>query len=221
MWAILTRLARLPGQFQGFFSVNRHPDVHGWLNRHGPATQMLSLTPLDGMEGIFVKRLTRAALLIISIIGFVLVPIGTSAAAATTGAGTTRIAPQVSCSGYGCDGQPPDVSGCAATAITAEFAQIKDSTGRYLGQIQLRYSTACRTVWARILSVYRGSEYAAVVRNSDGTFEECFTDSFSSTLGAYSCFSTMLYDGGVTSFAVGDSPSSDNSVFYSNTTSSY
>jgi hypothetical protein len=125
-----------------------------------------------------------------------------------SGTDTQNVAPRVTCSGYGCDGQWPDISGCANTAITAESTTIYWGDNEAIGRIDLRYSTACRTVWARVLSYYDGGvgETATVIRNSDGADHSCYTYLYSQLLGAYSCYTEMLYDGGVTSFANGYSP---------------
>ena len=113
----------------------------------------------------------------------------------------------VSCSGRGCDGKDPVSSGCSSTAITAEDREIITSDGRGVtGVIQLRYSTACRTVWARIINSFTPSNSNAegsVFRNSDSNVESCLHLTYSSSLGNYSCYTAMLYDGGVTSYAVG------------------
>jgi len=126
-------------------------------------------------------------------------PVGTAAASSDA---PRSVTPHVSCNGYTCDGQWPDISGCGATAITAEIAPIYNN-GVVIGQIELCYSTACRTVWGRVSNWTALSETGEVVRNSDKAFQFCDTNYWSSTLGAYTCYTRMLYDGGVTSDAQG------------------
>ncbi|MFJ9908892.1 DUF2690 domain-containing protein [Streptomyces sp. NPDC101152] len=104
------------------------------------------------------------------------------------------------------DGQDPIAGGCASSAITAESAPIYRGDGAQVGTIQLRYSTSCRTVWARILSPAFSSGVAFVYRNTGGA-EGCpangNTLTWSSTLGAYTCYTPMLNDANVTSYADG------------------
>ena len=131
---------------------------------------------------------------------------------ATASAATTSAA--VSCSGYGCDGTDPSATGCAATAVTVETADAHEANGSGLeiGYVQLRYSTACRTVWGRMVAFYPAAGdpgyegYAGSFRNSDHLSEGCwtYTDDFSSTLDGYTCYSPQEYDGGVTSYAYAD-----------------
>jgi hypothetical protein len=49
----------------------------------------------------------------------------------------------------------------------------------------------------------------------------CDTHVYSSTLGAYSCYTKMLYDGGVTSFAQGWSPTPSGTLVIKGVTGSY
>jgi hypothetical protein len=114
--------------------------------------------------------------------------------------------PASATSGYGYDGQWPDISGCDSSAITAEQATIYQGNAT-IGYIQLRYSTTCRTAWARIISYYNNGvgEKAGIERNSDGKFYNCYTATAYSG-GGYSCYTQMVYDGGVSSYAWGWSP---------------
>lgn len=100
-------------------------------------------------------------------------------------------------------------SGCANTAITAEQHIITDDAGTTVGWAQLRYSTACRTLWGRVLATTSAWAYgsASVVRNSDGVVEYIgdpdVTLAWSSALGEYAAYSPMLNDANVTSYANG------------------
>jgi hypothetical protein len=102
------------------------------------------------------------------------------------------------------DGVDPISSGCAATAITAETASIRNAahTG-VIGYIDLRYSTHCRTVWGRVRTTATDSATAGLTRNSDSAHEYCGPSTWSSDLGAYSCYTPMLNDANVTSSASG------------------
>jgi Protein of unknown function (DUF2690) len=112
-------------------------------------------------------------------------------------------APAVTCSGHGCDFTDPETTGCANTAITAESANIYVS-GVKVGWIQLRYSTACRTVWARVVSPKYTNGGADVVPNTGGSSALCGPPlKYSSTAGGYSCYTAQIYDGGITSYAEG------------------
>jgi hypothetical protein len=53
---------------------------------------------------------------------------------------------QVTCSGDGCDGKDPAVTGCAADAYPVQTATLSTA------YVQLRYSPRCGTNWGRVLS---------------------------------------------------------------------
>ncbi|MFE7955636.1 DUF2690 domain-containing protein [Streptomyces sp. NPDC057413] len=99
------------------------------------------------------------------------------------------------------DYQDPISSGCANTATTARSTAVYVGSTR-VGTIELRYSTGCRTVWARVTSTGPYGD-AAVTRTSDWEWDHCDTLSYSSSLGAYSCYTNMLNDAGVESYAQG------------------
>lgn len=105
------------------------------------------------------------------------------------------------------DGQDPIATGCASSAITAESTPIYRGDGAQVGTIQLRYSTSCKTAWARILSPAYSTGVAYIYRNTGGA-EGCpssgNTLTWSSTLGAYTCYTRMLNDAGsITSYGWG------------------
>lgn len=103
------------------------------------------------------------------------------------------------------DGQDPEASGCASTAITAEQADISYN-GVTVGVVQLRYSTACRTVWSRV-EAYTSRwavGTAGVIRNSPASYEGWGNETpvpWSSSDGAYTAWTPMLDDADMTSFA--------------------
>jgi hypothetical protein len=129
--------------------------------------------------------------------------------------------PLVTCSNYGCDGWDPSQSGCSASASTPVPArQIYDHANRHLGQIELRYSSTCRTVWARVTNYISDAGNGFITR-TDGAQEACGISSWSTTMGGYSCYTPMLYDGGVTSFALGEDYDPYDGIWYTQTTGSY
>ena len=96
------------------------------------------------------------------------------------------------------DNKWPDETGCSNTAVT--IYTVSQATGK----LELRYSTACRTVWARI-TVYPNAlikdPQAWVVRNSDGRNNGGIVKISSPGDGSIVAFSEMLNDAGVTSYA--------------------
>jgi len=120
------------------------------------------------------------------------------------------------------DGADPIATGCANTAITAKASNIYNEGVTVIGQIQLRYSTACRTVWARILAY--DTPYQAtggVTRDTDLYTFYCHNPTWSSSLGAYSCFTKMLNDRNVTSYAYGYAAQYYGGTVFYNDTPSY
>ena len=114
------------------------------------------------------------------------------------------------------DDQWADETSCGNSAITARVATL--STGK----VELRYSTGCRTIWSRV-TVYRSAlivdPFAWAVRNTDGRhtagINKCYTDG----AGNFVCYSPMLNDAGVTSYAAGEWTSIDG--YHTTRTSSY
>lgn len=56
------------------------------------------------------------------------------------------------CSGTGCNGLFPDTSGCSTSGSQSILAQVLPASG----QVDLRYSGGCKTVWARTMNVDYG-----------------------------------------------------------------
>jgi hypothetical protein len=97
------------------------------------------------------------------------------------------------------DNQDPISSGCANTAITARSSAIYVG-GTQVGTIELRYSTSCRTVWGRVRS--NGPYgHAKVNRTSDWEWTYCDNLSWNSSMGQYACYTAMLNDVNVESYA--------------------
>lgn len=105
-----------------------------------------------------------------------------------------------------CDGVDPIDAGCASSAITADSAYITKNNHAY-ALVELRYSTECRTAWARTtllssLACVPGDDHCAtatIVRNSDGLSFSCHTPAGVGT----SCYTEQVNDAGVTSYAIG------------------
>lgn len=101
------------------------------------------------------------------------------------------------------DGTDPAATGCASTARTIDARNLNGGNAR----IELRYSSGCRTAWARItlqngMRCVPGADrcgLAQIVRNSDGQRYGCSTPAGTNT----SCYTRQVNDSGVTSFAEG------------------
>lgn len=120
-------------------------------------------------------------------------------AAGLTVAGTTTA------SAASVDGSDPQATGCANTAKTVSSAAIYDSGHTEIGYVELRYSTGCRTTWARVTSLIgynsdRGISETTITRNSDG---RSYTKTFSA-YGQTSVYTPQVNDAGVTSYAYGE-----------------
>lgn len=100
------------------------------------------------------------------------------------------------------DGQDPLATGCSSSALTMESAPVYRIDGTQTGTIELRYSTSCKTVWARLVSYY-SQGFATASRDQDGATYSCTSLTWSSSLNAYSCYSRMLNDYGMSSYAYG------------------
>ncbi|MET8584825.1 DUF2690 domain-containing protein [Streptomyces collinus] len=122
--------------------------------------------------------------------------------------GLSLIAATGGAQAYTYDGSDPSASGCASGATTVESAVVKNSHSTF-GTIELRYSTACHTAWARLTLNYTQSAcgnaaagYACasanVTRNNDGRTYRCTIHQ-----GETQCYTPMVYDKGLTSFAEG------------------
>ncbi|MFF0477759.1 DUF2690 domain-containing protein [Streptomyces sp. NPDC004284] len=105
------------------------------------------------------------------------------------------------------DNQDPNSSGCASTAITAKSSPIYVGSTQ-VGTIELRYSTSCRTVWGRVRSTGPYG-HATVTRTSDWEWNYCDNLSWNSSLGQYSCYTAMLNDTNVESYATGHASASN------------
>jgi hypothetical protein len=139
--------------------------------------------------------------------------------------------------GNWCNGTSPQDTGCAATSERAPGvapAYIYNGSSQ-VGYVELRFSKACRTTWARVFYYPGGmgskSYVSTGIYRSDSTSYSYFDGtcgyvcrdylSPSTTVGSYG---VQVYDGGYTSFAVGyicGSDSTCQTTYKMNFTGSY
>ena len=110
-------------------------------------------------------------------------------------AATTPQTTFAACSGYTCDGKDP--------AVYCNDGVTVASTGVGPAYLELRYSPTCRSVWARISNAgydpaSQLAGWAQIHRNSDGRAYRCSVYS-----GSTGCYTMMLNDANVTSYAEG------------------
>jgi hypothetical protein len=109
---------------------------------------------------------------------------------------------------YTYDGQDPSSTGCSSGASTVASAAMY-SGGYRVATIELRYSLSCHTGWARLtLEQTQGpcgnatAGYACpsgwITRNNDGRSYSCHIYQ-----NQHQCYTPMVYDKGLTSFAEG------------------
>jgi hypothetical protein len=104
------------------------------------------------------------------------------------------------------DGTDPSATGCANSSSTVESKYGKTANGITIVFVELRYSSSCRTTWARVTTVglpgcKPGVDFcglAIVHRNSDGKQYTCEIPS-----GGIGCYTKQVNDANVTSFAQG------------------
>lgn len=140
------------------------------------------------------------------------------------GLGLSLIATMGGAQAYTNDGNDPSAAGCAGDAKTVESATLKNSNMTF-GTIELRYSLKCHTAWARLTLNYtqyacgnasagEDCEHAYIVRNNDGRKYSCTI-----TKGQTQCYTPMVYDKGMTSYAAADADSSAAGTAYTRTAS--
>lgn len=81
-----------------------------------------------------------------------------------------EVVEQALCSGVACNGVDPNVTGCdvgASTLATKTFAQ---------GKLELRYSSTCKTKWAKVTRNDGARLSGAWVQTSSGTGKGTTTD---------------------------------------------
>ena len=110
---------------------------------------------------------------------------------------------------YTYDGADPASTYCGGTTSTPSSATITYSDGSYAGTISLRYNSGCRTVWAKITipnpqtpcgtgTTDHDCAKAVIHRDKDGAELSC-----SVPAGSTSCYTNMLNDANMTSYAYG------------------
>lgn len=74
----------------------------------------------------------------------------------------------------GCNGQDPEISGCAREAVTVDGSEILDrESGIVTGTVELRYARACQTNWVRVTRLCReGRHLQAYLRDEVGKIIE-------------------------------------------------
>ena len=98
--------------------------------------------------------------------------------------------PVGTCQGEGCTGQKPELTGCDRDARTIRTAAVVSrDTGKQVGTVELRWSAACQTDWARVTSGVGVAALAATVTRDDGTAEAI-------TFRGTSTWSPMVFVGG-------------------------
>jgi hypothetical protein len=106
------------------------------------------------------------------------------------------------------DNTDPIATGCNNTGQLVRSAPLANTSGAQQGRVFLYYSTACRTVWAKVVTDLPGDcitglpggaswcASAFIHRDSDNRQLQCTTPT-----GTRSCYTRQLNDAGVTSFA--------------------
>jgi hypothetical protein len=132
-------------------------------------------------------------------------------AAVLLGTGLLVAQPQAAfaagCSRYACDGQDPIKMGCDNVRTGSSVFVYSNSQSNFaIGTIELRYSATCRTAWAR-LSFWKewyggvSSPYGQINRIADNKHFRCTNVVWSNDLAKYSCYTPMVNDADLISFA--------------------
>ncbi|MGC9542638.1 DUF2690 domain-containing protein [Streptomyces sp. UG1] len=140
------------------------------------------------------------------------------------GIGLSLVATMGGAQAYTADGKDPSAAGCGADARTVHSATVKNSNITW-GTIELRYSLKCHTAWARFTldhtqyacgnaAAGEDCERAYIVRNNDGRKYSCTI-----TKGQKQCYTPMVYDKGLTSYAAASADSSAGGTAYVRTAS--
>jgi len=79
-----------------------------------------------------------------------------------------HLLPHVTCSGNGCNGLDPAVTGCDLDAYTVSTTG--GTVSFRTGTIQLRYSPTCGTNWGRVFSSVGNTQLTVSIRRDDGRF---------------------------------------------------
>ncbi|HLG63874.1 MAG TPA: DUF2690 domain-containing protein [Ktedonosporobacter sp.] len=121
---------------------------------------------------------------------------------------TTAFQPAVTCSGNGCTGRDPVQTGCSATASTVLSGGIFNGSGQRIGTINLRFSSACGTNWAQVVSSIGSVPLAAIVTRASGVdgpkVSECEPVSCNGFVVSTSAFTNMVWAPDVPALAGGE-----------------
>lgn len=164
--------------------------------------------------------------------------------ALTLAAGALTVGPShvmaATCSGSGCNGRSPHITGCDASGYVSTKASANIMNGgTVVGLVELRYSSLCGTIWARTTNKSGGSSWVAsgILRSDGNSYDYSLNDTC--TMGIYgdtfcrdnlgnlaSQYGYQIYDVGYTSYAVGyicysDSSCTNMSLVKYNHTSSW
>jgi Protein of unknown function (DUF2690) len=129
-----------------------------WLGTFADGTSESGSYGGAGMRSVMLRRLSAAAIAL-----FLVLPATAMSAGAVSA---------VTCSGYGCDGTSPASTGCSVGATNKDLEYIYSGPSMtVVGTIEMRYSQACQTVWARVTNRNRpGTQATKIFRYSDGRY---------------------------------------------------
>lgn len=101
------------------------------------------------------------------------------------------------------DGDYARQDGCRADQQVIYHTLIKDNSGTAVGYVDLMYSVYCHTAWAHVHGTHvvvnqTWVPHGHIHRNYDDKVESCTAGE-----GTQDCWTPMLYDKGMTSFARG------------------
>jgi len=118
------------------------------------------------------------------------------------------------CTGTGCNGLLAGNTTCANDAIIVDNEDYYVG-GQLAGNLQLKYSPSCRTVWGRLWTYIGNRGYATAKSPTVETSCNILVD------GQAGCNTGMVYDAKVTSYATGHIYSADGLTTYTWKTISY
>lgn len=91
-----------------------------------------------------------------------------SAQAATVHA---SMADNVTCYGDWCSGQDPNATHCADSATTLASVGVTDNNNQNTGTLELRWSSVCKTKWAR-LNLWTSMQIIGVIATQSGGYQQ-------------------------------------------------
>ena len=133
---------------------------------------------------VAIKRLNILSLISTVLLGGSLIAIPPSQAIAAHPCYTTP-------NSGNCDGEDPQTAGCNADAYTVTSADIKTSTNRVVGRVDLRWSPKCKTNWARAVSHVGSTNMFVVLLNCN--YQE-IPETYFQLAGTTSIYGDMKYN---------------------------